>query len=247
MANVSTVNGQYEFDFSNVKMSDEQKIAWVKELNEILSTGVAYSTYLNDADDLTVESIKGGKIFSSFDGDGRWTYSNNIKWFVQGWPELSEHLAKADGLKMEICYKEYEPGCSFVSEGTVKLDVNNGFVKMTEEDITSDDLTPENFVDYGKPRTNTHKRVSNVWCDITEASQSSIERCFHPTVKAQKLCDRLITTHSNENDLVFIPFVGSGSEIISAVKNNRRVIGCEIDKDYYIQATNRIDSFIVNF
>lgn len=115
-------------------------------------------------------------------------------------------------------------------------------IPYTDEKSTRKDLGAN-----GKPRTNTHKRVSNVWCDITEASQSSIERCFHPTVKAQKLCDRLITTHSNENDLVFIPFVGSGSEIISAVKNNRRVIGCEIDKDYYIQATNRIDSFIVNF
>jgi len=61
----------------------------------------------------------------------------------------------------------------------------------------------------GKPRKNTHKRVSNVWHDIAEASQSSIERCEHPTVKAQKLCDRLILTHSNENDFVFIPFVGS--------------------------------------
>ena len=86
-----------------------------------------------------------------------------------------------------------------------------------------------------------------MWCDITEASQSSIERCFHPTVKAQKLCDRIIQTHSNENDLVFIPFAGSGSEIISAVRNNRRVIGCEIDKDYYLQSTKRIDNFIANF
>lgn len=115
-------------------------------------------------------------------------------------------------------------------------------IPYTDEKSTRKDLGAN-----GKPRTNTHKRVSNVWCDITEASQSSIERCFHPTVKAQKLCDRIIQTHSNENDLVFIPFAGSGSEIISAVRNNRRVIGCEIDKDYYLQATKRIDNFIANF
>jgi len=95
----------------------------------------------------------------------------------------------------------------------------------------------------GKPRKNKYKRVSNVWSDITEASQSSIERCKHPTVKAQKLCDRLINSHSNEGDLVFIPFVGSGSEIISAIRNNRKVIGCEIDKEYIDLSIERIKQF----
>lgn len=98
----------------------------------------------------------------------------------------------------------------------------------------------------GKPRKNEFKRISNVWYDISEASQSSIERCFHPTVKAQKLCDRIIQTHSNENDLIFIPFVGSGSEIISAVKNNRKCIGCEINKEYYKKSILRIKQFLEN-
>ena len=112
-------------------------------------------------------------------------------------------------------------------------------IPYTDEKSTRKDLGAN-----GKPRTNTHKRVSNVWCDIAEASQSSIERCFHPTVKAQKLCDRIIQTHSNESDLVFVPFAGSGSEIISAIKNNRQVVGCELNEDYYKQAIERIDNFI---
>ncbi len=95
----------------------------------------------------------------------------------------------------------------------------------------------------GKPRKNTHKRVSNVWFDITEASQSSIERCEHPTVKAQKLCDRLIQTHSNENDIIVIPFVGSGSEFISAIKNNRIVQGCDNQKKYINLSIERIYKF----
>lgn len=97
----------------------------------------------------------------------------------------------------------------------------------------------------GKPRKNTHKRISNVWYDIAEASQSSIERCFHPTVKALKLCDRIIQTHSNNGDCVFVPFAGSGSEIISAVRNGRNVTGCEINEDYFEKAVKRIDSFVV--
>tara|TARA_B100000073_G_scaffold346150_1_gene356861 strand:- start:1606 stop:2409 length:804 start_codon:yes stop_codon:yes gene_type:complete len=98
----------------------------------------------------------------------------------------------------------------------------------------------------GKPRTNKFKRVSNVWSDITEASQSSLERSSHPTIKAIKLCDRLIRTHSNEGDKVLIPFGGSGSEFISAVNNNRRVIATEIDKKYYDDAQEKIIKFINN-
>lgn len=92
----------------------------------------------------------------------------------------------------------------------------------------------------GKPRTNEFKRVSNVWNDITEASQSSIERCWHPTVKAQALCDRLIQTHSNEGDIVFIPFMGSGSEVVSAINNKREYIGVELDKEHFDNSIERI-------
>jgi site-specific DNA-methyltransferase (adenine-specific) len=92
----------------------------------------------------------------------------------------------------------------------------------------------------GKPRKSPFKRVSNVWIDIAEASQSSLERCFHPTVKAQKLCDRIITTHSNVNDLLFIPFSGAGSEIISALRHERKAIGCEINHLYFDESVKRI-------
>lgn len=90
----------------------------------------------------------------------------------------------------------------------------------------------------GKPRKNEFKRCSNVWCDITEASQSSKERFktgsgdSFPTVKAQKLCDRIINASSNSGDLVYIPFAGSGSEIVSCINNNRNWIATEIDEEY---------------
>lgn len=92
----------------------------------------------------------------------------------------------------------------------------------------------------GKPRKNNYKRVSNVWFDITEASQSSIERCWHPTVKAQGLCNRIIKTHSNEGDLVLIPFMGAGSEIISCIKNKRNFMGIELNDTHYQKSIHRI-------
>lgn len=90
----------------------------------------------------------------------------------------------------------------------------------------------------GKPRKNTHKRCSDVWTDITEASQSSKQRFktsageSFPTVKALKLCDRIVKASSNEDDLVYIPFAGSGSEIVSCIDNNRNWLASEINVDY---------------
>lgn len=122
-----------------------------------------------------------------------------------------------------------------------KSDVYTFNVPYLEEKSERKDLGAN-----GKPRKNTFKRVSNVWTDITEASQSSIERCFHPTVKALKLCERLILTHSNKGDKVFIPFVGSGSEIIVSVLLEREVEGCELDEGFYEKSIIRIEN-LVNF
>ena len=98
----------------------------------------------------------------------------------------------------------------------------------------------------GKPRKNKFKRCSDVWIDITEASQSSKQRFkdrnnnTFPTTKALKLCDRIIQSSSNENDIVLVPFVGSGSECVSAIINNRNFIGFEKNELYWEIAIKRI-------
>ena len=90
----------------------------------------------------------------------------------------------------------------------------------------------------GNLEKNEFKRCSDVWIDIAEASQSSKERFqllsgnSFPTVKAQKLCNRIIKASSNENDIVYIPFAGSGSEIVSCINNKRNWLATELNKEY---------------
>lgn len=57
-------------------------------------------------------------------------------------------------------------------------------------------------------------------------------RYGHKTQKPQDITDRIINASSNPNDLVYIPFAGSGSEIISCVKYNRNYIATEINNEY---------------
>lgn len=80
-----------------------------------------------------------------------------------------------------------------------------------------------------------YKRCGNVWVDINEVTVGNLihtERVKHPTQKPLKACDRIITTSSNENDLVYIPFAGSGSEIESCILNNRNWLATELNKEY---------------
>ena len=58
------------------------------------------------------------------------------------------------------------------------------------------------------------------------------EKVNHPTQKPLSICDRIVKGSSNENDLCYIPFAGSGSELVSLKMNNRRYIGSEISKEY---------------
>lgn len=69
--------------------------------------------------------------------------------------------------------------------------------------------------------------VTDVWSFIPNKI-----RYGHKTQKPQDITDRIINASSNPNDLVYIPFAGSGSEIISCVKYNRNYIATEINKQY---------------
>jgi len=51
---------------------------------------------------------------------------------------------------------------------------------------------------------------------------------------------RCIKLFSYVNDIIFDPFVGSGSTLIAASLNKRKGIGVEIDKNYCDIAVNRL-------
>lgn len=59
--------------------------------------------------------------------------------------------------------------------------------------------------------------------------------------KSEWVCERIISVSSNENDFVFIPFGGTGTECEAAINLNRNFISCEIDNERYQIAKDRID------
>ena len=64
----------------------------------------------------------------------------------------------------------------------------------------------------------------------------------HPTQKPVELMDLLVKLCSNENEIIFDPFCGSGSTCVSALREKRNYIGCEIDLEYFEIAEKRIEN-----
>ena len=82
---------------------------------------------------------------------------------------------------------------------------------------------------------------SNLWNDLTVPFWSMPENTDHPTQKPEKLMAKLILASTNENDLVFDPFMGAGTSCVAAKKLNRRFTGVEIEPEYCLLAAKRLD------
>ena len=64
---------------------------------------------------------------------------------------------------------------------------------------------------------------------------------LHPTQKPVELISYLISKSSDKDDLIYDPFIGSGTTAEAAYTNERRCIGSEIDDAYYEVSLTRIE------
>ncbi len=69
----------------------------------------------------------------------------------------------------------------------------------------------------------------------------SIEKGFHPTQKNLKLMEWLVKIHSNKNDMILDPFMGSGTTGVACKNLNREFIGIEMEDKYFNTAKDRIN------
>lgn len=81
---------------------------------------------------------------------------------------------------------------------------------------------------------------SNFWDDITIPFWSMAENTAHPTQKSEKLIAKIMLASSSANDVVFDPFLGSGTTSVVAKKLGRHYIGIEIEPQYCVWAEQRL-------
>lgn len=71
---------------------------------------------------------------------------------------------------------------------------------------------------------------------------SGKEKTKHPTQKSLKLMKEIIEIHTNKNDLIIDPFMGSGTTGVAALELKRRFIGIENNHKYFRIAVNRLSN-----
>lgn len=87
-------------------------------------------------------------------------------------------------------------------------------------------------------------RRTNVWKYMIGKGHSASDKIAHqhPAIFPEKLARDHIVSWSNEGDLVYDPFVGSGTVALMALLNDRNYIGSEINKNYCKIALQRLET-----
>ena len=76
---------------------------------------------------------------------------------------------------------------------------------------------------------------------VTPLNQVDKKRYGHPTVKPLEIVQNFILNSSETGNVVFDPFLGSGTTAIAAVNTGRHYIGFELDEKYFQIACRRLD------
>lgn len=66
------------------------------------------------------------------------------------------------------------------------------------------------------------------------------QNIFHPTQKPVEIMKKMILNSSDENDIIFDPFAGSGTTLVAAKQLGRKFLGCELSEKYVAIANERL-------
>lgn len=116
---------------------------------------------------------------------------------------------------------------SFGRSGKVNARMKNGEVKKGEKEVV----------------IREYSERLNWW--IIYNQERGIEN-EHPAVFSRQLAYDHIKTWSNENDLVYDCFMGSGTTAVAAISANRKWIGSEISEQYCNISKQRLEPYVNN-
>jgi adenine-specific DNA-methyltransferase len=124
------------------------------------------------------------------------------------------------------CVSNWLNGDNIMTKGQylkVKSHLNNKYLRKEYEDL---------------------RRPFNNQFRLTDVIDAKLKSSFHPTTKDGAVIEKLILTTTKENDLIFSPFLGSGTDRIAAYNTKRNIISCELDKNYFDQAEHHYQEHI---
>ena len=100
----------------------------------------------------------------------------------------------------------------------------------------------EYIVWYSTPNYTFHKGIILTNCIRNKKGYLVDGKIEHPGLKPSDLMKKLLLVHSNDNDLILDPFMGSGTTGVACKELGRNFIGIEIEQKYYEIAKRRINN-----
>jgi site-specific DNA-methyltransferase (adenine-specific) len=121
--------------------------------------------------------------------------------------------------------------------------VHTGGEKNRAYNFNYDDVKKAKFA--GDNLKEADKQLRTVW-DIPNNKQKD-EAAFgsHPTQKPLKVSDRLLMISGLKNGKILVPFAGSGTEMLSAMRYGMHATGFEINEEYFDLAKKRLDNEVI--
>ena len=162
---------------------------------------------------------------------------SNIKSYKYDWKwrktKPSGHLnAKKQPMrKFEDVMVFYKKQCIYNPQGLIEGEFNNNR-KWRKNGVNNDHT-------YGQETEIGVSKFTNYPNNELEFSNKN-NNLMHPTQKPLALCEYLIKTYTNEDDLVLDNTMGSGTTCLAAKNLGRSFIGIEQDEKYYNIAHKRI-------
>jgi len=112
--------------------------------------------------------------------------------------------------------------------------LNNEYLKQKYEDLRQEH-------EELRKKYENNRRYFNNCLNLKDIFRfSRVYNPQHPTQKPEDLTAAIINTCSRKNDLILIPFAGSGTECVCAHRYSRRFIAYEILEKYCLAANRRL-------
>jgi len=127
-------------------------------------------------------------------------------------------------------------------ENYKKLQKSGRFQKSYEQLKKEYEKLKKEYESMMRPFTN-HFKLQDIFRFSNEAVKTGA-KYDHDTVKPETLTRALIMTCSRPNDLVVVPFAGSGTECAMAVKEGRKTIGFEITEKHAKMSNDRVQNIL---
>ena len=169
---------------------------------------------------------------------------SNIDWYKYDWywqkerPTNVMQVKRRAGKVIETISVFYKNQCTYNPQKTThngklvtnRVGKNGSFSAL----VDSKETRPYNYRD---DRT----RYPLQLIKINRDTIGVLGKNLHPTQKPVALCEYLIKTFTNENEIVLDFTMGSGTTGVACKNLNRNFIGIELDNNYFEIARNRIN------